>query len=219
MLGAELALQWLPKLHTSLRSFTRSAPFELNELAAADDIDSEALCALQSSDPRAMEWLRSDLLLAASSFQPPSMSRANCAEVESLLLTVEVAERPESVALVHALGARGRVLGDAIFVGAPAAWSAVTPAMSAVIALHEHAVRASPGDFVRREWAALQRVARTLRDEHEALHQAHADWLAMADLSALAEGAVRLNLVPTDAAQALLAAQDRSLAFANLSRA
>ena len=219
MLGAGLALQWLPKLHTSLRSFTRSAPFELNELAAADDIDSEALGALQSSDPRATEWLRSDLLLAAASFQAPSMSRANCAEVESLLLTVEVAERPESVALVHALGARGRVLGDAIFVGAPAVWSGVTPAMSAVIALHEHAVRGSRGDFVRCEWAALKRVSQTLRDGHQVLHEAHAEWLAMTDLTALVEGAVALNLVHVDGAQALLGARDRSLAFAKLNRA
>lgn len=220
-LDAGLALQWLPLLHSTLASFTRSGSDALHAMVAADDVRAVALKALQSADPRATEWLRADLLLAASSYAAaaPSISHADCARVEALLGSVDDSERPQNVALVHALGARGRVLEEALFVGAPSVWSGVTPAMSAVIALHEHAVRRSSGHFVQREWAALTRVAKTLRDGHDALHQAHADWLAMADLSSIAEGAVRLSLVGADAARALLEASDRSLALAQISRA
>ena len=220
-LDAGLALQWLPALHGSLESFTRSGPLELQAMVGADDVNVHALKALQSADQRATEWLRVDLLLAARSYTAvaPSISGERCAQVEALLSGVAPSECPKSVALVHALGARGRVLEDAIYVGAPTAWSGVTPAMSAVIALHEHAVRESSGDFVRREWAALRRVACTLEEGHEVLHRAHAEWLAMADLTSLAMGAVKLDLVHVDAAHALLKATDSSCAFANLSRA
>ena len=217
---AGLALQWLPHLHPTLASFADTAPQELSELAPTQHISVHALRALQSVDPRATEWLRIDLLLAASSFaaSAPTISHETCAQVAALIQRVARSERPENVALVHPLGARGRVLDDAIYVGAPAAWSGVTPEVSAVIALHEHAVAQSSGDFVQREWAALQRVARTLQAGHAALQQAHAAWLASADLTALAEGATELGLVRAEAAHAILSATDRSLAFAELTR-
>lgn len=227
-LHAGLAVQWLPKLYDDVDAFVRDGALALHEVEAGTHVDAHALRALQSVDPRATEWLRADLLLVAPAFsaregrggdraRASPLSTAMCDEVAELLASVPMEETPAHVALVHALGAHGRAFDDVVFVGAPATWNAVTPALSAVIALHEHAVCAALGDYVRSEWAALQRVANILADGPGVLRDAHAAWLRDMDLAGLMHEVVARGLVSALDAQRLLDAEDRSQALARFS--
>lgn len=216
-LHAGLAVQWLPMLYDDIDAFLRDGALALREVEAGTHVDAHALRALQSVDPRATEWLRADLLLVAPAFAASLLPTAMCDEVAGLLASVPMEEAPAHVALVHALGAHGRAFDDVVFVGAPATWNAVTPALSAVIALHEHAVRAALGDYVRSEWAALQRVANILADGPGLLRHAHAAWLRDLDLAGLMHDVVARGLVSESDAQRVLDAEDRSQALTRFS--
>ncbi|MCX4246794.1 hypothetical protein [Paraliomyxa miuraensis] len=93
------------------------------------------------------------------------------------------------IELAWALGSRGRSFPARIVVGAPAEWNEMEPGMSAVLALHEQAVRdGGHASYARAEWAALTRLAVRMdgaRTEQVELARLHARWLASLELRPL----------------------------------
>lgn len=220
LLDAGLALQWLPRLHPSLDAFARTARRELAELSEADGCDATALRSLRSVDPRAVEWLRADLLLASRPFGSAREVvgrelREACDAIEAALSLAPDAARPESVRVAWALGAHGRGFDDGIVVGACAPWNGLDAATPAAIAMHEHAVLRATGDHAQREWTALASVARALSDGPHALWDAHTRWVASLELVDLASAAVARGEIDRRVADELLASpalRARSLA-------
>jgi len=205
---AAMALQWLPRLHATTEAFARHALVDLASLTSTDD--AEALAVLQRAAPTSIEWLRADLALAANAFEiwrltaEPAL-RDTCAAIAAALEKVPAAMRPTRVDVAWSLGAHGRGFADLVMVGAPAAWNAIDPDVSAVVALHEHAVVSARGDYLAREWTALRSVARALAST--TLRDAHARWLASRDLGSLTPilpAAVR-DAAPFDRARVLAA--------------
>lgn len=213
--GADLAMQWLPRLHRDIAAFVRVARRDLAELTPADVDDARALLALTAPAPTAIEWLRADLALAAAAFaawlpMAEAALGAACDDVRSALALVPAAQRPARVHLVWALGPRGRGFEDGVLVGAPAPWNDVDAPLAAVLALHEHAVVRAHGGYAEREWSALRSVARLLVGSP--LAGAHARWLGGLDLSGLE------TVIPASLWSSLHAApQTRARALAGLS--
>jgi hypothetical protein len=110
------------------------------------------------------------------------------------------------VELVWALGVHGRAFPDRILVGAPAAWSGCSAARQAVLAAHEHCVRASVADdYLGSEWDALVGLARIVGGSNDPeLRDAHARWLAELDLDELLRGVVARGWLSHDSARSLL---------------
>lgn len=210
------ALHGVFELQRSLDDFRRTAARPLAELDA-NDVRSPKLLALlrEHAIASTAELLHATLGLLVDDFAlvlaevAPQLESAR-AQVEPLvhrLAAIVPGFEHARVELVWALGVHGRAFSDRILVGAPAAWSGCTAARQAVLAAHEHMVRASVGDdYLGSEWDALVRLARVMHDANEPeLRDAHARWLAELDLDALLRGVVTRGWLAPARAASLLA--------------
>lgn len=158
------------------------APWVLERLVAVDDPTIEllhaTLCALA---PWYATWREHEL--------EPALK---VAAVERVRPWLEVAAgvlpslSSTRIELSWSLGPRGRGFPSRIVVGAPVEWNRMDPRLSAVLALHEHAVQSSGHTgYVEAEWAALTRLAARMTMASSELAQAHAQWLASLELQPL----------------------------------
>jgi hypothetical protein len=206
------------ELQRDLDAFRRTAARALAELDA-HEVRSPELLALLCGDaisPIApiAELLHTTLALVADDFTAVLTGLA--LQLESARVQLEplvhrlAAVVPEfehaRIELVWALGMHGRAFPDRILVGAPASWSGCSPARQAVLAAHEHSVRASEADdYLGSEWEALVTLARAMQCVDDlALREAHASWLAELALDELLRSAVARGWLSHDEAHALL---------------
>jgi hypothetical protein len=221
------ALHALPELFGSLAALRRCAARPLADLDAEDVAAPALLAALKGLDAVAVELVYAALGLCAPRFERclrgtilPALISARvavAAAVDALTPAVPglAAARVE---LAWALGRRGRALPRRIVVGAPAAWTDVEPATSAVIAAHEHCVRAcGERSYASAEWRALVEVAARLENGPPALRDAHARWLAGLELSTVVAGALAAGLTTPADADALAEPGGRAAHLARLS--
>ncbi|MEZ4381288.1 MAG: hypothetical protein R3A79_08055 [Nannocystaceae bacterium] len=230
------ALHGLPELFGSLAALRRCAARPLASLRADEVASPALLAALQGQDEVTVELVFAALGLAAPGFTAelratilPAMEEAREAVADAVdaLLPAFPALAEARVELAWALGRRGRALprrllvgvGVGVGVGAPAAWSDGDAATSAVLAAHEHAVRACAArSYAIAEWRALVEVAGRITRCPADLRDAHARWLADLDLSGVLAGALAAGLTTPAEIAALTAPGDRAAILAGLSR-
>jgi hypothetical protein len=190
-----LAMQAWPDLHDDWSAFVATRARGLGDVRAHEVARPDVLSQLQSCAPAIVELVHAELGLLApwfATFHASVIAPAVASvlpEVDEVLgdaaaLVPSLAR--ERVELAWSLGPRGRGLAARIVVGAPAPWNDVTPATTAVIALHEHAVRrAESSEWAAAEWAALRELAYAMRRAPAPLRSAHAGWLESLELSGL----------------------------------
>jgi|GEM_PF-5002769 len=124
---------------------------------------------IAAESPLVIELLATSWLLAEplATALPTALAEAQIAHVATARAAVPGARAP--LWFSHALGPRGRVLGDAIVVGAPAPWHDGTIGTTVALYLHESAVVAAEEVFRRRPNAEFSRWARTERDAIDGL--------------------------------------------------
>lgn len=186
-----------PELFDTIEAMRATSGRTLAELGPDDVAGPGILRELQRLDPAPIERLHATLTEVAVEGAEGYRARAR-----SELLQAErklgswwepaIAVLPSLAAsrleLSHVLGARGRVYGERIVVGAPVPWNGIDPQASVVVAMHEQSVRdAGPCRYADAEWAALTGLAARMRDAPTALRRAHAQWLASLELGPLLE--------------------------------
>ena len=195
-------------LHRDLDELAATVKEALADVRAPQVADAAVLRALQAIDDPVIELAHAALGLLLgpwrsvySSEVEPAMRRVQ-PEVESAL-SLAVAIAPglvdRSVALSWPLGPRGRAMPDRIVVGAPADWNGQAPIVSAVLALHEHAVLEASSDHFGAEWEALVVTAKRTRDGPAELRRAYDQWLASLDLDAILDARPELSPTVRDA--------------------
>ncbi|MEX1363796.1 MAG: hypothetical protein AB1Z98_11760 [Nannocystaceae bacterium] len=186
-----------PELFETVEALRATAGRTLAELGPDDVAGPGILRELKRLDPAPVERLHATLQAVASDGAPGHRERARLelrhAERElrpwwepavAVLPSLEASR----IELSHVLGARGRVYGERIVVGAPVPWNALDPRVSVLLAMHEQLVRdAGPSSYADGEWAALTGLADRMRDAPHALRRAHAQWLASLELGPLLE--------------------------------
>lgn len=202
------------ELHGDLDGFRRTTSRTLAQLDVHEVRSAELLSSLRGSAIAPVaELLHTTLALLVDEVArvlteiAPQLAAAR-AQVESLVdrLATIVPELERSrIELVWALGVHGRAFPDRILVGAPSAWSGCSAARQAVLAAHEHCVRASVADdYLGGEWDALVRLARAMQDASEVeLRDAHARWLAELDLDDVLRGVVARGWLSQDRARSM----------------
>lgn len=190
-----LVLQAWPDLHEDWSAFFATRTRALADVGPSEVARPDVLTRLQACSPAIVEIVHAQLALLAPWFETlhadviaPAIERVR-PEVDEVLgdaaaLVPSLAR--ERIELAWPLGPRGRGLGARIVVGAPAPWNDVTPETTAVLALHEHAVRrAASSEWASAEWAALRELAFAMRQAPAPLRSAHAGWLASLELAGL----------------------------------
>lgn len=203
------------ELQRDVDEFRRTCARTLTELDA-HEVRSPTLLALLRDPAIApvAELLHTTLALLVDEFAlvlaglAPQLesARAQVAPLVDRLAAIVPGLEHARIELVWALGVHGRAFSDRILVGAPTAWSGCSAARQAVLAAHEHCVRASlAADYLDSEWHALVRLARAMHhaDDPE-LRDAHARWLAELDLDELLSGVVARGWLAHDEAGGLL---------------
>lgn len=202
-------------LHRDLDAFRRTCARSLAELENGD-VRSPGLLALLRADAIApiAELLHTTLALLADEFSAvlarvePQLesARTQLEPLAARLATIVPGFEDARIELVWALGMHGRVFRDRILVGAPASWCGCSPERQAILAAHEHCVRACEADdYVSSEWSALTSLARQMSQLDDLpLRDAHASWLAQLDLDGLLRRVVERAWLPHDEARALL---------------
>ncbi len=124
---------------------------------------------IASESPIVVELLTTSWIVAEplAMALPTTLPEASIARIEAARAAVPGARAPLWVS--HALGPRGRVLGDSIVVGAPAPWHDGTIGTTVALYLHESAVVAAEEVLRRRPNAEFSRWARTERDAIDGL--------------------------------------------------
>lgn len=194
------ALHLWSELHADIPVYRATASRALADLDASAVGDARILAALQAIDGPVAELVHTTLSLLAPTMQrlfadvmAPELLSGLQAVNAALAMATDVAPglAERAVALSWVLGPRGRGMPRRIVVGAPASWNDQSPALTAVLALHEHAVvRASATEYVGAEWAALTGNAKSICGASRGLRTAYAQWLGGLDLRALVQAAV-----------------------------
>lgn len=202
------------ELQRDLSAFRRTATRTLAELDVHDVHSPKLLALLRDCEIAPVaELLHTTLALLVDEFESllgglaPQLASA-CEQIEPLvdrLSAIVPGFEHARVELVWALGVHGRAFPERILIGAPAAWSGCSAGRQAVLAAHEHCVRASDAkDYLGSEWDALVRLAGALQHGNDPeLREAHARWLAELDLDALLEGVVARGWLTPDDARSL----------------
>ncbi len=192
-----LVLQAWPDLHDDWSAFLATRTRALAEVGPHEVARPDVLTRLQACSPPIVELVHAQLALLAPWFArahadviAPAIAsiRADVDEVlgDAAVLVPSLAR--ERIELAWSLGPRGRGLAARIVVGAPAPWNDVTAETTAVLALHEHAVRrAASSEWASAEWAALRELANAMRAAPAPLRSAHAGWLASLELAGLVD--------------------------------
>jgi hypothetical protein len=159
---------------------------DLAELSAEDVADAELLALLPRQDPR-LELLRCAVELERPAFEtlpPADVDRAGLTEHLQSVLPAAPALGACRVAIVRALGLRGRVRGDEIWIGARYDAAGAGPEHAAWQAAHEATVReveqraeslGADSERAIEEIALVLLAARALRT---GLSSEHARWFA-----------------------------------------
>jgi len=211
---AGMALQGLPLLFEDIEDYRPTTGRALAQVAEAEVADPGVLAELSGLDPSLIEVLHCAMAQMAPDFEAvyqariqPALASA-CADVAPWLREAcgrlpSLAEWP--VELAGSLGPRGRVFPDRIMVGAPAPWTDLEPATSAVLALHEctvHLAAEQVGeDYVHMEWCALLELVALCADGP--LHAPCSAWLNQLDLAPLVAAVRQRSLAPADLLDAL----------------
>jgi hypothetical protein len=177
-------LQALAWLFADLEQSSAAAVHDLAELRPRDVADPELLAALPKEDAR-LELLRCAVELERAAFEALPPVEVEHASLEQCLESVARAApelRACRVAIVRALGLRGRVRGDEIWVGARYDEGGASPEHAAWQAAHEATVReverqsASLGSGRERAIEALAVVLLGARALRSGLAGEHARW-------------------------------------------
>lgn len=197
-----------PELFASLDELRACAALELRAIAPERVRAPWVLARLVAHEQPELELLHATLCALG-----PWFAGWRAAEVEPRLLQVapqverwlEPAARVvpslagARIELSWVLGPRGRGLPSRLVVGAPAPWHDLDACTSAVLAMHEQAVKDAGDDrYAQAEWAALTGLAARMGAAPLALRQAHARWVASLELEPLlaslhAEGQLTLE--------------------------
>jgi hypothetical protein len=214
-------LQSIPELHADIAQLRLGAARDLDELTPADVLAPSLLALLQRSELPIVELFRAVIALAAPAYEGAwhGWLRAQCADgLEAVRAPLDEARQlsPElaiaKVELVWALGPRGRAFPERIVVGVPGGWGDLSPALPAILALHEASVRARSRElhdaddtdrYVRAEWAALRELAGAMRHASPELRETHARWLGSLGLGALCAAAAHRDLCTLEEAEAI----------------
>ena len=190
-----LALQAWPDLHRDLPAFFVTRARALADVRSDEVASPGVLARLQACTPAIGELVHAQLGLLAPWFAKmhndvvtPAIAEVldEVAEVLADAAALVPSFARERVELAWPLGPRGRGLAGRIVIGAPAPWNGMAPATTAVLALHEHAVRcASTSEWASAEWTALRELAGAMRGAPAPLRSAHAGWLESLELASL----------------------------------
>lgn len=209
----DAALHLYSELFADWAAFERASVVSLSEVAPAAGTDTAVLDALRGSAVAQLvhasvaSWGR-DFVTAWDAVARPELQRGRAAVDVALAMATAVMPtlRLETIDLSFALGSHGRAFPTRIVVGAPTCWNEQPAMRTAVVALHEHAVRTvSEADYVTAEWSALAHVAAMMvRRGPTAFREAHRRWLSALDLGPLSAAAVQRGWIAAADATALL---------------
>jgi hypothetical protein len=209
-----LVLQAWPDLHPDLPAFVTTRVRALADVQPHEVACPIVLARLQRCTPAIVELVHAQLGLLAPWFAQlhadaiaPAVAEVldDVADVLADAATVMPDLAGERIELAWALGPRGRGLATRIVVGAPAAWNGMAPATSAVLVLHEQAVRrADASEWASAEWTALRELARVMRGAPARLRSAHTDWLASLELVSLVSVLQRRGAIDVGLAMRLI---------------